>query len=281
MSNARAVPPVRHDMMPRTHPGLICCSALSGGIGLSTLCAMIGWEITKRGNSCSIVDVDFRAGGLDVLLGMENEPGMRFADVDAPLGHVEGDPLERGLPHWEGIGVLAHHPWDADEPQIWEVQAVLQGLLDVNDVVLVDCADGFVWQRLPELLEATQLVAVELTVLGLARANVHLKRIMQAAEQQGAGGQPSIIIVGFPARHGNHHHPVISVQEAEEYLGCRMIGTLRYDSRLARDLLEGFGIRSIPRGSRTVVTNIADRLQRSPDRVRTSDLPTPAKEAMT
>ena len=240
---------------------LVCCSSVSGGIGLSTLSAMIAREVASRSVTCALVDADFRAGGLDVLLGLENEPGLRFGDVEAPLGRIEGEALERGLPHWDGVSVLAHHPWDSDEPQIWEVQAALSALNHVHDIVLVDCADGSVWHMLPELKQAVHLVAVELSVLGLARAGAHLNTLNAGAETKGHASR-KVMVVGFlPYRTGHRNTVVVSSQEAEDYLGLPVIATVRYDQGIAHDLLEGFGIRSIPKSSRAAVDAVVERLR--------------------
>ena len=57
-----------------------------GGVGLSVMAAMLALTLTERGQSCVLVDADFVAGCLDLLLGLEREPGLRFSQIDAPLG---------------------------------------------------------------------------------------------------------------------------------------------------------------------------------------------------
>ena len=243
--------------------GLVCCSSASGGIGLSTLCAMIARHAASQGASCALIDADFHAGGIDVLLGLENEPGLRFGDVEAPLGRIEGTALERGLPHWDGVSVLAHHPWEGDEPQVWEVQAVLQALNHVHDIVVMDCAQGYVWRMLPELRQAVHLVAVELSVLGIARAGAHIKGLMEI-DETGVREPRAVMVVGFsPYRSGHRHAPVVSIEEVEDYLGLPVIATVHYDQGLAHDLLEGLGITSIPKSSRDAVEAVIERLRGS------------------
>ena len=254
-------PPTQAHVDTALESGLVCCSSVSGGIGLSTLSAMVARQVASRGPSCALVDADFRAGGLDVLLGLENEPGLRFGDIEAPIGRIEGEALERGLPHWDGVSVLAHHPWDGDEPQVWEVQAALSALNRVHDIVLVDCADGTVWRMLPELRQAVHLVAVELSVLGLARAGAHLSELNVEDETDDHTSR-EVMVVGFPPyRSGHRGTVVVSREEAEDYLGLPLIATVRYDQGLAHDLVEGFGITSIPRGSRVAVEAIVERLR--------------------
>ena len=107
---------------------------------------------------------------LDVLLGIENEPGLRFQTVDIPLGKTEGAALNGELPQWERVGVLASHPWNGSDPEPWTVSAVLEALAQANDVVVVDIGAPSALHSLPMLRQCRQVVLAELTVLGLARA---------------------------------------------------------------------------------------------------------------
>ena len=61
---------------------VILFSAPNGGIGLSTLLAMVAWYLTRHGSECAIVDGDLRAGGIDVLLGLEHDEGLRMSDIE-------------------------------------------------------------------------------------------------------------------------------------------------------------------------------------------------------
>ena len=74
---------------------------------------MLALTLTERGQSCVLVDADFVAGCLDLLLGLEREPGLRFSQIDAPLGRIEGAALRHELIDWEGIRVLPCDPGHA------------------------------------------------------------------------------------------------------------------------------------------------------------------------
>ena len=77
------------------------------GVGASTLAALLARELTERGCKSVLVDADLNGGGLDVLLGVEDEDGSRFGDISAPLGKVDGKALLRELPVWDGVPLLA------------------------------------------------------------------------------------------------------------------------------------------------------------------------------
>ena len=246
---------------------LVMFSAASGGIGLSTLCAMVAWELQRRGVHCALVDADIAHGGLDVLLGIEHEPGARFGDVRAPLGRIDGTSLDRRLPRWDGVGVLAFRPWDSNAPESWDVEAALRALGEVNDAVLVDAADARMAQSVPGLASHLHVVLVELSVLGLARAAAHLRGMVQ----------DRIRVVAVAPRGAPKGTSSIGMSEAGEYLGCEICGFVRLSGRLCKDFLEGLGIRSIVTGSRRVFFLLADWIQKECRQAdQHADIPVPS-----
>ncbi|MFT9278943.1 MAG: hypothetical protein ABF532_11085 [Bifidobacterium sp.] len=252
---------------------VIVLTSPSGGIGLSVLAAMLAWELHSRELSGALVDADFRAGGLDVLLGLESEEGLRFGGLDAPLGRIEGEALSRRLPQWEGIGVLAFDPWDGDAPNWWEIQAAIRALAEANDVVVVDAADGGALDTVPGLSDSRQIVAIELSVLGVARAKAHMARFaardgvaagdgVSAGKSGGTSESGSALaVVGIRPRGVRGNAGCLSVQEASDYLSYEVVGPLRFDRKLQRDLLEGLGIRRIGAGSASCVRQVADQIE--------------------
>lgn len=166
----------------------------SGGVGLSALCSLTALQLRDQGSRTALVDADFDAGGLDILLGLENDKGLRFGTLNAPLGKIDGDVLCRRLPHWEGIPVLAFDSWNSEVPEWWEVQSVLTALEGSAkvDLVLVDGSGGRVIDMVPDLRHASLVVVTELSVLGLARAKTLLKRLSSTRMS--------------PTGRGNSHH---------------------------------------------------------------------------
>lgn len=225
-------------------------------MGLSTFCAMLAWELRGRGLSCALADADFISGGLDLLLGLENEPGLRFGDIDAPLGHVDGQALNHELPTWQGVRVLAHDPWNGEAPDWWEVQAAIRALADVNQVVVVDGSRGEVFEPVPELATFARIVAAELSVLGLARAKAHLER----GAQRAARAARVEAVIGFLPRGMSGGVGAVGIGEASDYLSVDVMGPVRADRKLQADLLEGFGIKTIGGGSLRTVQALAARL---------------------
>ena len=258
-----AAPQTRTDTL--RHSNLAAFSSPSGGVGLSTLLALTALTLHQKHVQCALLDADLSGGGLGVLLGIEHEPGLSMQDLDAPLGHIEGEALNLELPHWERMPVLAHTPWRGDNPDSWQMQAATQAMCEANQVVLADVGRAQVWQSSPELALAQQVVAVELSVLGLARAKAHLaalRRVRESFAGSAASKPRSPIIVAMEPRGAPRRSAATTVATAEAiaYLGADILGPVRHTPALCSDILEGLGIREVPRRNRRVVGALAERL---------------------
>ncbi|WP_238552309.1 septum formation initiator [Bifidobacterium cuniculi] len=259
-----------------TGRNVVTCSSASGGAGTSTFAAILARRLAGRSQSVALVDADLAtaAGGLDVLLGLEQDRGLRWHGIHAPLGQLNGAALAHQLPRWDGVGVLAFNPWQGDTPAWFEIQAALQALADLHDIVVVDAGRGAMLDQVPALIEASHLVVAQLSVLGLARARTHvewLERIAQDSVERrtqppgiGEGPKPVaasagqvVAVVGAEPLGAVRGKGVVSVQEAREHLGTAVTGPLHPDRTIAADVLEGLGIRKVPRRMARVVDQAA------------------------
>lgn len=234
---------------------IVFCSA-SGGIGTSTLAAMTAWRLKRRGRSCALVDGDIDSGGLDVLIGIEQEEGLRLQTMDAPLGRLDGSALNRELPQWEGMPVLASHPWRGERPEPWTVAAALRALGKSNDIVLVDAGDIGVWKSTALLHFCTLVLPVELTVLGLARARAAMSAIRQS-------GDHTPLLVGMTPRGSPPRRGAVGREEAESYLHAELLGVATHERKLQSDMAHGLGIRAIGKGCRKTVDALADGIEKA------------------
>lgn len=242
-------------------PGnIVVVEAATAGVGASTLSALLARELTERGLKCVLVDADLHGGGLDVLLGAENEDGSRFGEISAPLGKIDGKALLRELPTWDGIPLLACDPWKTENPQSWEVRACVKALARVRSAIIVDVGQWHHLPNIPELEQGIRIVAVELTVLGLARAKTSIQTRRAHAERHDTAENREIVI-GMVPRGTVREHGVTSLDEAEEYLGCEISAIVKPDAKLCSELLEGLGLRKPNRATAKAIAVLADRVQ--------------------
>lgn len=238
-------------------------SAVSG-VGVSTLASLVARNLAQSGVTCALVDADLQGGGLDVLLGIENEDGTRFGDINAPLGSVNGKALLREMPAWDGVPVLSCDPWKSSNPQSWDVRACIQALSQVRDVVIVDAAQRIGLQEVSELDQCARIVVVELTVLGLARAKTMLRSSMQERSKL-TEDTNRILVVGAEPRGTLRKRGITEIGEAESYLECGIAAVMQPDAHLCSEQLEGLGLRnpnkSTAKAIRTCVDFILEQLE--------------------
>ena len=79
----------------------------SGGVGSSTLAAAVAVRAAAAGRSVVAVDLDRESGCLDVVFGLEQEPGWRWPELADVAGVVDGLGLADELPGLvRGAGAL-------------------------------------------------------------------------------------------------------------------------------------------------------------------------------
>ncbi|WP_205687554.1 septum site-determining protein Ssd [Cellulomonas endophytica] len=107
-----------------------------GGAGASTLAALVATRASER-TATALVDLDPVAGGLDVLLGLEDDPGVRWPDLAAARGALDGDELLALLPRRDRCAVLSAGR-SAGLPDDAVVGAALEALAGVLGLVVLD-----------------------------------------------------------------------------------------------------------------------------------------------
>jgi secretion/DNA translocation related CpaE-like protein len=109
-----------------------------GGSGASTFAATAAVAAHRAGLRTLLVDADPCGGGIDVLLGIEAEPGARWADLAQSRGRISADVLAAALPTAGGLPVLS---WGRGGPAVTPIEAV-SAVLSAGrrgfDLVLVD-----------------------------------------------------------------------------------------------------------------------------------------------
>jgi secretion/DNA translocation related CpaE-like protein len=114
----------------------------SGGVGASTLAAGLAVRAAKRGITTALVELDPCGGGIDVMFGMEHEPGWRWPELAHASGHisdlaehlpcgVDVDLVSMGRAGAGGGGAANTLPDEA-------VRSVLSSLRRTHSLVVVD-----------------------------------------------------------------------------------------------------------------------------------------------
>lgn len=102
-----------------------------GGAGASVLAAAIALAAPRRGLTALAVDADPWGGGMDLLLGCADQPGLRWGDLALRGGHVPSEALVAALPGRTGaVAVLSA---GGARPKGEDAEIPAEGLLAVLD----------------------------------------------------------------------------------------------------------------------------------------------------
>ena len=187
----------------------------SGGLGASTLAVALAVRAGPQVGATVAVDGAPDGGALDVTACLEHLPGVRWPDLAAAQGGLDGAALLRVLPAEGTTRVLAgtHRTLGEDV-----VRAALTGLARVCGVAVVDL--GRSWWLADQ---CTELVLVAGTS---AR---HLADASAVADAIHELGRPTGLVV----RTGRGDP--VSPEEVAVHLDLPLSGTLRDDSRIVTD----------------------------------------------
>ena len=208
----------------------------SGGVGASQFAAVLAAVAAP----CLLVDLDVAGGGLDVGLGLESVPGVRWSGLRVGGGRLEPGDLHSRVPQWGAVSVLAA---DCAELDADAVRQVLDAARQAGPVI-VDLPRAGGGER-GAALEQCDLVVV------LARGDV--AGLVAAHAVAGALGDVS---AGLVVRRG-----AVPTGDAARLVGRPLLGELpplvgpgeqlvpgrlpRPASRLAAGVLHGLGGRRV------------------------------------
>ncbi len=117
----------------------------SGGAGATTLAAAVA-ELAADDRPCLAVDLDPWGGGLDRVLGLEGEDGLRWDGLDGVQGRIGAGALRDAVPRRDDLGVLAWGPpsglaaLDAQraEPTAGAIRTTLAAAVRGHPLVVLD-----------------------------------------------------------------------------------------------------------------------------------------------
>ncbi len=205
----------------------------SGGVGTSVLACAVAVRAAAADRTVLLLDGCRLGGGLDVLMGVEQEPGLRWPDLAAVRGQLDGSELLERLPLSHGVPVLSFDRGREGPLPHGPVQEVIAASCVTAETVVVDLpspADPL-FQLLAGCADMVVLVCGR-GVPELAAASAKSPHVVAACED--------VRLVVRTAGRGLEF-----ADEVSEALELPLSGGLRDDPGLEADLLHG-----IPAGSR-------------------------------
>ncbi len=107
-----------------------------GGAGATSAAVALATAAAAAGRRVVLVDLDPLGAGVDLAMGAEELPGLRWPDLHDVRSPLPPGGLSAALPQADGVAVLA---WGrGPSPQAAAVRAVVRAALDEHDLVLLD-----------------------------------------------------------------------------------------------------------------------------------------------
>ena len=164
-----------------------------GGAGASTFAATLAVVAAARSLRVLLVDADPLGGGIDVLLGLEDVAGVRWADVADTRGRLGVEALAAAVPVTQGVHVLS---WGRTGPLAAgaaSMSAVIDAGVRGYDLVVVDLP------RCPDPAADVVLGRADETLLVMTnrvRAAAAALRVIDVL--QGRSALPSLVVRSAP-----------------------------------------------------------------------------------
>ena len=220
-----------------------------GGAGASITAAASSLVLSREKPIC-LVDADALAGGIDLVLGMETEPGLRWQDFSAADGRLDGAALYEALPSCPRSPALKVLTWtrsrtpetaynhasaatkfdSADRPgrtdrphDVRHIASTISCLIHAGITVIVDCPNQVEYVTTLGALADDTVIILPASVRAIA-AGGHLASVCAQA-----GFTPSLAV-----RHQQHRD--ISVEEIEYALDLPIAGEIEYCKKVAHEI---------------------------------------------
>jgi len=151
---------------------VIAVMGAGAGSGASTFASTLALAAADRALRVLLIDADPLGGGLDVLLGLEDAPGIRWADLAETRGRLGVQSLASSLPGGHGLSVLSWGRNGGATLSVEAMSAVIDAAARGFDIVIVD---------LPRHLDAATEVALSRAEMTLLVARNRVRTTAAAA----------------------------------------------------------------------------------------------------
>jgi secretion/DNA translocation related CpaE-like protein len=199
-----------------------------GGAGASTLAAALGLVATEQGAGGLLVDLDDLGGGQDLMLGIEDQPGLRWQELTLESGQVAADSLHTALPHARGgLAVLTSRRGTAQAVRPEAALAAIDASRGHGDVVVADLP------RRDDELASAVVEAADLVVVVCAATIRSCAATRELAARMGARSGRLEVVVRGPAPGG------LRARQVADVIGLPLLDATRSDPRVPWQLESG------------------------------------------
>lgn len=213
-----------------TGPSGVAVALLAGhgGAGASTLAAAVGLLATEQGADALLLDLDDLGGGQDLMLGIEDQPGLRWQELTLESGQVAADSLHAALPHARGgLAVLTSRRGSAQPVRPETALAAIDACRAHGDVVVADLP------RRDDELAAAVVEAADIVVVVCSATIRSCAATREVARRMGSRSGRLEVVVRGPAPGG------LRARQVAEVIGLPLLGATRSDPKVPWQLESG------------------------------------------
>ncbi|MEY4900108.1 MAG: hypothetical protein RI895_530 [Actinomycetota bacterium] len=246
---------VAHLSAPVTKKGL--CVAIipgAGGAGASLLSVGLAFHARQLFSDVVLADLDESSAGLDIVLGIETQPGMRWQDFYALTGSISGSDILRGLPARDGVALLTYNDSKLASEK-FAPEAIIEQLRGVSGLVIIDFPRFTNQIAAVEILQQCDVafVVAPSTVRGSATTKIAISKISKHVSNT------ELVIRNLPGTN-------LDALRIAQSLDVPLAGVVNSDPRIVEQIEQGFGVAGIHLGGFTRSLNaLAQRLAQSND----------------
>ncbi|MGL4305567.1 MAG: septum site-determining protein Ssd [Mycobacteriaceae bacterium] len=202
--------------------GVIAVIGGSGGAGASTFSAALAFAAEQA----FLIDCDPYGGGIDLLLGIESEPGLRWPDLHLEGGRVSGEALHRALPVKKKVTTLSYGR-GKEYVHAEALTAVLEASRSLGGTVICDLPRNL-GESIQPVLDCADLVVV------VAVAQVRACASSESIVQQVLLQNPRVgLVVRGPSPGG------LRAKDLSDVVRAELLATMRPQPRLTQMLEDG------------------------------------------
>lgn len=203
---------------------IVAVIGASGGLGASSLSCAMSFAAANRFKT-ALVDLCPESGGIDLLLGLENDAGLRWEDLTQVSGFIST--LEDQLPQLCGVTVLSTGRKTGEVPNQSAIQSCISALQRSHDLLILDLGTpGF------ELLnQLNSQILNQTKQLWLVGADI--KSVTASAIKISKYSSPDSLLAVRKSKTRKMSAHLIS-----EMLGVGLAGQITEDNQLAKGALQ-------------------------------------------
>lgn len=241
---------VEHLSAPASKLGL-CVGIIpgAGGAGASLLSCGLAFHARQFFTDVVLIDLDETSAGLDIVLGIEGQPGMRWQDFYTLTGSISGSDILRGLPIRDGVALLTHNESEIQVDDFLP-STIIEQLRSTSELVIIDLPKFSNQKVIANVLQQCDIVLV--VTPSTVRGSASTKKAIAAIAKHATDVE--LVVRNFPGTN-------FDALRIAQSIDVPLAGVINSDPRIVEQIEQGFGVSGIHLGGFTRSMNaLAKRL---------------------